>query len=187
MTDTPIEQYQGHDVVRDEIKVTNTGDGLTQSMKIEKQEFEFGGRYFVVMETTCIGQGFKPLGDDVDYLVRETKLRAGTALIVDESLVKKLIEEQAARIQKQADEEAGREQLPFSPTESEQLEILAKLKPAQLDELLELQHLGEDELAELVKAFPPKKPRKPRAKKAPATPKVPNLSGQLASVPDLVE
>lgn len=107
-----LEPFDGRDVLRSTIKITNAGDGLSEALKIDPQEFHHGQRLFVVLEVECTKVEYAPI-KDTEALSRGHSLRASTAAIVDEVLVKQVIDEQRDRIQAARDAAAGVERIPF--------------------------------------------------------------------------
>lgn len=106
MTLTP---FEGRDVVRSTISVTNAGDGLSESLKVEPTEFHHGDTVYVVLETEVVKVQHVPFdkADPHGELTRVHILKAGTATIVDADLVAKQIREQADRILAAKEAEAG--------------------------------------------------------------------------------
>lgn len=126
--------FDGKQVVRTTIAVTNAGDGLSEALAIEPREMHHGETHYVVMETTVAKVQHTPLKDAPDLLVRGHTLKAGTATIVDAEAVKAMIAAQAVKndlarqaAQRARDEAAGKvalsadgvdlEQRPGSPEE----------------------------------------------------------------------
>lgn len=91
--------FDGKPVVRTTIAVTNAGDGLSDALSIDPQEFHHGDRLFVVLECEVAKVAHTPVSKDTPgLLVRQHTLRAGTGTIVDEDLVAEHVARQAERI-----------------------------------------------------------------------------------------
>jgi hypothetical protein len=110
-----LKQHDGRDVRGVRIKVTNTGDGLSNAMKVEPQELHIGEKVFVVMETTVSADGHEPVSKDSDDLALVYRLKAGTAAIVDEAVVRSALADMAARVQRMRDEETGQQSMNLDP------------------------------------------------------------------------
>lgn len=94
-----LSAFDGKPVVRSTIAVTNAGDGLSDALGIDPQEFHHGDRVYVVLECEVSKVSLVPLDKDTPgILVRQHTLRAGTGTIVDEDLVAEQIRRQAERI-----------------------------------------------------------------------------------------
>lgn len=94
-----LQPFDGKPVVQTTISVSNAGDGLSNALAIEPQEFHHGDRVFVVIEGEIDRVTHSPLSKDVpNMLVREHRLKAGTSTIVEGSLVAEVLEAQAAKI-----------------------------------------------------------------------------------------
>ncbi len=91
--------FDGKPVVRTTISITNAGDGLSDALSIDPQEFHHGDRVFVVLECEVAKVAHVPVDKEVpDVLVRQHTLRAGVGTIVDESIVAEHVARQADRI-----------------------------------------------------------------------------------------
>ena len=100
---SPIKQYQGDDVVSQQIKVTNTGDGLSAAMQVEPDNFHIGERRYVVMEVEVSEITYKRV-KDTSMLVEVAKLKAEGATFIDGDIVAKHLEEQHHKILNANDE-----------------------------------------------------------------------------------
>lgn len=91
--------FDGNPVVRTTIAVTNAGDGLSDALGIEPQEFHHGQRVYVVLECEVSRVAHVPVDKDTPgILIRQHTLRAGTGTIVDADLVAEQVARQAERI-----------------------------------------------------------------------------------------
>jgi hypothetical protein len=110
-----LSEFEGRDVMRSTVAITNAGDGLSESMKIEPAEFHHGEKVYVVLECEVTKVRHDPFDKDDPNgpLARVHFFRAGTATVIDPSLVKKMIDEQAEKIRKAKEEEQGIQALDF--------------------------------------------------------------------------
>lgn len=106
-----LQPFDGRDVRKTTISVTNAGDGLSKSLKIDPKEMHMGETVFVVLECEVAKVRFVPIGDGED-LAREHILRAGTGTLVDKDLVELVIDEARARILAAEEEAKGLQQVP---------------------------------------------------------------------------
>lgn len=113
-------EIDGHAVDGRTIKVTNAGDGLSESMKIKPHGLQIGDEGYLLMSFKVVGSNFKPKDKkdaDGDY-VREDVFKAGTALVVTDNVsIKKLIDKQTAAVAElrlqQKEEKEGLKRIPF--------------------------------------------------------------------------
>jgi len=103
-----MRKFERLEVVGSSIKLTNAGDGLSKAMQVDPLELHVGERVFVVVEAVVGPVGFNPAKDSKG-LIRVHTLKAGTATLVDETLVKDVLEEQRIKIE----EALGIERLDF--------------------------------------------------------------------------
>lgn len=101
--------FAGHDVVKSTVAITNAGDGLSKALGVDPTVLDIGDKVFVVLECEVAKIGFAPVDRDTDVLTRIHTLRAGTATLVDEDLVREHLDDQAKRIE----EAAGVHRLPM--------------------------------------------------------------------------
>ncbi len=107
----PMPTFEGRDVVGTRVAITNAGDGLSKAMTIEPLELHIGDTVFIVLE----GEVTKVTHDsvkDTDVLNRVQVIRAGVATLVDEHLVKEVLDAQRLAIERAA----GVERLDFEGT-----------------------------------------------------------------------
>lgn len=95
---TLLHKFEGRDVIATRIKVANAGDGLSEAMTIEPQELTHGEVVYVVLECEVDDVGFKRI-KGTDHLARVQRLKAGTATIVEKSLVATVLEAQKVKIE----------------------------------------------------------------------------------------
>lgn len=96
---TGLTPFDGSQVVRTTIAVTNAGDGLSDALGIDPQEFHHGETVYVVLECEVSKVAYVPVDRDTPgILIRQHTLRAGTGTIVDGEVVAEQVRLQAERI-----------------------------------------------------------------------------------------
>lgn len=109
---TPIERYEGRDVVATTVAITNAGDGLSEAMKTEPKVLHHFDTVYLVLECEVAKVRYdKAKGDETEDLVRVHVLKAGTATFVEASLVDALIREQAEKNKRAREREQGVQRL----------------------------------------------------------------------------
>lgn len=93
-----LHDFEGKTVIGAKIAVANAGVGLSAALKIEPQELKHGAKVFVVLECVVDKITYEPVKDS-DSLVRVQRLKAGTAAIVDSSLVANVLDAQRQKIE----------------------------------------------------------------------------------------
>lgn len=88
-----IARFEGSEVLGTKVKITKAGDGLSEAMSIEPQVLKQRTTVYVVLECGVGRVAFDPV-DDTNGVMRVQTLVAGTATIVDEALVKEVLETQ---------------------------------------------------------------------------------------------
>ena len=88
------EFFDGRAVTDRRVKITNAGDGLSKALHIDPIGITMGETIFVVLQCEALTVAFEPQKDDDSSVTRVQTLRAGTACLVDESLVGELIAQQ---------------------------------------------------------------------------------------------
>lgn len=114
---TALGEFDGRQVVRSTIEVTNAGDGLSKAMAVEPVAMPLGTEVYLVLRGEVTKVGIKPLDqDDEDSaLVRVHTIRAGDATILDDAGVKKIqksVDGQADRIKRAIEAAKGIDRLP---------------------------------------------------------------------------
>lgn len=94
-----MSRFEGREVIGTKIAVTNAGDGLSKAMSIDPAEHKLGERVYVVMETEVTRASFEETKDFPGKLQRVERLKAGVATIVDETLVKEVLDGQRIAIE----------------------------------------------------------------------------------------
>src|SRR5262245_20036556 len=92
-----LHDVEGKPVHMATIKIVGAGDGLSKALAIDPEEYHQGDRAYVVLECTMLRLGFEPVSPALPSgpQVRVHTFKAGTAAIVERSLVGKIIDEQA--------------------------------------------------------------------------------------------
>lgn len=98
MTEVALHSFEGREVIATRIAVANAGDGLSQALAIDPQELKLGDTVIVVLETTVDKITHEKI-KDTDKLVRVQRLKAGTASIIERSLVGAILDAQAVKIE----------------------------------------------------------------------------------------
>lgn len=118
----PLTDFEGHEVVAAKIIVTNTGDGLSQNLKIAPVEYHHGEERIIVMRAVVVKvrhdeHTTKDSDEDGDLQLERVHIfRAGTAIVADEATAAKVEDELAAqeeRIKKAKEEAEGTQRLDF--------------------------------------------------------------------------
>jgi hypothetical protein len=97
-TKSPLGRFDGREVIKSTIAVTNAGDGLSKAMGVDPSAMDLGDKVYVVLECEVAKVTFTEV-DDTAKLARNHTLRAGDATIVDEDLVREHLDTQAQRIE----------------------------------------------------------------------------------------
>jgi hypothetical protein len=94
--------FGDRDVLQASIAVTQAGDGLSKALGVKPCEYAIGDRVFVVLQTVVSKVGYDELKES-DCLRRVHTLRTELGTIVDEKLVRRVLDAQ----QKAIDEAKG--------------------------------------------------------------------------------
>lgn len=118
-----LSHFEGKAVAQAKIIVTNTGDGLSQNLKVAPVEYHHGERRVLIMEADVVKVRFDPhatKGDDEEAddeaLERVHIFRAGTAIVADaevEALVRSALDAQKERIKQAREAAEGTQRLDF--------------------------------------------------------------------------
>lgn len=108
-----LSSYKGRDVLNTAISIRNAGDGLSEAMAIDPEELEIGTTVYVVLECEVDKHTHAPIKEAPDCLTLKQVLKAGTATLVDASLVSKLLNDQAEKIRRAKEDAAGVNRLPY--------------------------------------------------------------------------
>lgn len=93
-----LSDFEGRHVGLSRVAITNAGDGLSKALAIDPMELSLGDMVYVVLETEVSKIRFDE-SKDGDDLTRVHVLKAGTATLVDEDLVRDHLDRQAQRIE----------------------------------------------------------------------------------------
>jgi len=90
-------EYEGHAVTGTTVSIRNTGDGLSNAMKVDPVKLELGETVYVVLECEVEKHRFEG-ADFADDLILVNMLKAGDATIVERKIVGKFTDAQAKKI-----------------------------------------------------------------------------------------
>ena len=131
----PLEEFEGHAVIGSKVAITKAGDGLSDALSVEPVAFDLGAKLYVVLEVDVEKVRYSEV-KDTDSLIREHTFAARAATIVDETLVKKLVDDQKEVIRKRKEEAAGIQSIPFDqPAEHPAIALLEQLRKDRLKEI----------------------------------------------------
>lgn len=120
---TPLNltSHDGKMVIATTVAITNAGDGLSKAMKIKPVELHHGQEVCIVLRGRVGPIEYVPTDTDDPNspLVRKQKIRAGTATLVDEALVKTVLDEQELAIKAAEDAARGQGTIDQALEESE--------------------------------------------------------------------
>lgn len=103
----PLGVFDGREVIKTSIAITNAGDGLSEALKVDPQALHIGDKVHVVLECEVTKVSFVAIKDAPGRVARVHVLRAGGATMVDADLVEAHLDEQAERILAAKEEELG--------------------------------------------------------------------------------
>jgi hypothetical protein len=106
--------FEGADVLRVQVAVTNAGDGLSDALAVDPQPLPLGATVHVVLECVVQQVKFVPAVDKQhpeDGLARVHVLRAGRATIIDSADVQAALDAQADRIRRAREDAEGIQRL----------------------------------------------------------------------------
>lgn len=90
--------FEGRDVLQATVAVTNAGDGLSKALGVDPDQLALGEAVYVVLECEVAKITHSPI-KDTHGVTRIHTLRAGSATLVDEELVRQHLDEQQRRIE----------------------------------------------------------------------------------------
>lgn len=107
-----LKQHDGRDIRQHQIKVRNTGDGLSQAVTVDPVDLHIGDTVYALIECKKSKDGFEEIngGDDLKMV---HVLRGGSATLITRDIARPLVEAQTERIIKARDEATGNQQLPL--------------------------------------------------------------------------
>lgn len=91
---TELTPFEGRDVLQTTLRVTRTGDGLSDAMAIEPQEWHVGDRVALVIDAVVAKVIHEPI-KDTEALVRVHVCAAEAALPVERKVVQKVLDAHA--------------------------------------------------------------------------------------------
>lgn len=94
---TDLSAFEGRDVLQTTLRVTRTGDGLSQAMAIEPHEWHVGDRVTLVIDAIVAKVIHEPI-KDTEALVRVHVCAADAALPVERKLVQKVLDAHARAV-----------------------------------------------------------------------------------------
>lgn len=106
--------FEGRPVLGTAIKITNAGDGLSAAVAVDPAIHHHGDKVFVVLETEVANVAHPPV-KDTNGVTRLHTLKTVAATIVDEDMVRDVLDAQKVRIERAA----GIHTLPFAGDEDE--------------------------------------------------------------------
>lgn len=116
MTDTLLPDFEGTPVYSAAMVVRNLGDGLSKAVATDPKAFHQRDKVFFVVEAECADVAH-PILKDTDGLTRKHVFAAQLVTFVDESVVRGMLDEQAAK----NDELAGIQKLPMDEAAAAEL------------------------------------------------------------------
>lgn len=120
---TPVlEPFEGNDVRQVGIEIPGAAGGLRDAMKIDPQVFRQGERCYVVLECEVAKVRFEPIdaSDKAGDQRRVHVFDVQAATMVDEGVVRRHLDEQAAKIAAMKERAAGTRSLADSDEEDEE-------------------------------------------------------------------
>jgi hypothetical protein len=106
---TVLGTFEGSPIIESSIAIVGAGDGLSKALEVDPVLIGLGDRKFVVLETHASQVKFKAHKDAANMLVKTIVLSADVATIVDEDLVRDVLDAQIT-LQEEA---AGIKKLPL--------------------------------------------------------------------------
>lgn len=96
-----LNQFEGRDTIGTRVRITNAGDGLSESLAVEPEELSLGQKVHIVLEAECSRVHYERVPDS-DAVRRVHTLKAGAATLVEYRLVKKVLDTQRIKIEQAA-------------------------------------------------------------------------------------
>lgn len=110
-----LNDFEGQEVGRTTVQITNTGDGLSHAMAVEPQEFQVGDQVFMLVRTECTKVQFVADKDDVAApLERKHTFKASGCTVLPAeavAMVKKHLEDQEDRVKRAIERASGIQRL----------------------------------------------------------------------------
>lgn len=96
-----LHKFEGRQTVGCKAKITNAGDGLSAALEIEPDELHLGQKVWLVIEGT-VSKITHEEAKEGRGVIRVQSIKAGVATLVDETLVKDVLDEQRIAIEEAA-------------------------------------------------------------------------------------
>ena len=96
---TTLTPFDDRDVVETTVRIVGAGDGLSEALNVDPVELHLGDRVHVVLRGEVTAINHKPVKDS-DELRREHTIRASFGTLVDEAVVRKVLDTQRKAIDK---------------------------------------------------------------------------------------
>lgn len=109
---TELQPFDGRDVLRTAIAVTNAGDGLSDAMSVDPRELHVGETVYLLIEAEVAKIRFESI-KDTEALARVHVLRAGTATFMEADQAEQAIDTMRDRVLKAKEAERGISRLPY--------------------------------------------------------------------------
>jgi hypothetical protein len=91
-----LRKFEGREVIAVKAAISNAGDGLSEALAIEPEELRIGQKVRVVLEGVVDRLAFAEAKDS-NQLIRTARIKASTVTLVEEELVKDVLEDQRIR------------------------------------------------------------------------------------------
>lgn len=95
----PLSSFEGEDVLSATVAVVNAGDGLSRALGVHPVELHRGDKVHVVLECEVDRIMFRGI-KDTQALTRVHVLKAGSATLVNEDLVRQALDETTEAIER---------------------------------------------------------------------------------------
>lgn len=113
--DGGLPAFEGHEVVHAALKITKTGDGLSEALQLAPVALHIGDEFCAVLRGVIVDvqhPRFKSTDQDEDRVVRKHVGETREITLVEEGDVEAALNQAAERLATLRDEAAGREPLP---------------------------------------------------------------------------
>jgi hypothetical protein len=105
-----VEEFDGRDVIEVEVRVTNTGDGLSHAMKFDPVLHHHGERVRIILDGEVDHIDYQRV-KNTTYLKRVETVKAEGGMFVDSEVVEKMLNEHTERIATLEEEAKGKARL----------------------------------------------------------------------------
>lgn len=110
-----LPEFEGHEIVHAAMKITKTGDGLSEALQLEPVALHIGDEFCAVLRGVIVDvqhPRFKSTDADESRVIRKHVGETREITLVDEADVQGALNQAAERLATLRDEAAGREPLP---------------------------------------------------------------------------